>query len=214
MPVPRPVTWATGAPVKQAATALEGVVLAMPISPVPKMTPSVAYSPAIPIPTSMHLTASSRVIAGPFLILPLPLTTFRFTRPSASAKSKSTPISTTTTSAPTCFAITFIPAPPFRKFKTICGVTSFGKAETPSSATPWSAAKTKMTRRSIRGVSSPVMATILLANSSSPPRLPFGFVSESSLSAALSINAVSTGDMDSIVSSSVFNTTDIRELLL
>ena len=94
-----------------------------------------------------------------------------------SSKSKSTPMSTTTTAAPACLASTFIPAPPEMKFITIWRVTSFGNAETPSSATPWSPANVNMVFLSRVGRSSPVMATMRLANSSSLPMLSLGFVS-------------------------------------
>ncbi len=92
------------------------------------------------------------------------------------------------TSAPACLARTFMPAPPLRKFNTICLVTSFGKAETPSSATPWSPAKVNITFLSITGIVFSVIATSLLANSSSLPRLPNGFVRLSSLFCASSLN--------------------------
>jgi len=43
-------------------------------------------------------------------------------------------------------------APPRRKFNTICGVTSCGKALTPSATTPWSPAIVTMTLSLMIGI--------------------------------------------------------------
>ncbi len=65
MPVPRPVTSATGRPVSTAAMAVLGVVLPMPISPVPNRSTSGASMLATSIPASTAMTACVRVMAGP-----------------------------------------------------------------------------------------------------------------------------------------------------
>src|SRR5271167_1515101 len=77
-------------------------------------------------------------------------------------------------------------APPERKFRTICRVTTFGYALTPSSVTPWSAARMKMALLVQSGRSCSRMATSLVAISSNRPRLPTGLVRLFSLAPARS----------------------------
>src|SRR3989304_5600189 len=109
----------------------------------------------------------------------------------------------TTTSAPACLANTLIPAPPSRKFRTICGVTSFGNADTPSSATPWSPAKVKIAFLFSTGSRFSMIATTLAANSSNLPRLPCGLVRLSSRFCAFSKKAGLTGLMELTVCSNL-----------
>src|SRR5918996_4066224 len=67
-------------------------------------------------------------------------------------------------------------APPRRKFSTICAVTTWGYALTPSATAPWSAAKVKTAGCSTRG-GSPRRVASRTASSSRRPRLPGGLVS-------------------------------------
>ena len=77
IPVPRPVSSVTGRPVASAAIAVDGVVLPMPMSPVPSIrTPSAARLRAMAAPRSMHRSACSLVIAGPLRMLAVPWPTF------------------------------------------------------------------------------------------------------------------------------------------
>ena len=170
IPVPLPVT-SSGRPfVITEVMALEGVVLPIPMSPVPTMSmPEANSSSNTSIPASIARIASFLVIAGPRAMFFVPKATFLFFTPFTA---EATPISTTTTLAPTCLASTLIPAPPFRKLWTICGVTSLGKALTPSSVTPWSPAIVNMTLFFRTGFSLRVISTICFASSSSLPRDP------------------------------------------
>src|SRR6266571_7978245 len=102
-------------------------------------------------------------------------------------------MSTTRTSERQCRARMLTPAPPFRKLKTIWGVTSLGKAEIPSSATPWSPAKVKMIFLRVAGERLPEMAAKRRANSSSRPSEPSGLVLLSSFAWACARSSVSTG---------------------
>ncbi len=139
MPVPRPVRAATGSPHKAASTAVEGVVLAMPMSPVPNRSVSSASDWATSMPASMAATACSRVMAGPRAMLAVPgPTLFETILPAATSgpKSAATPMSTTTTRAPASRPRALIPAMPAAKPWTICPVTSCGYLLTPSAATP------------------------------------------------------------------------------
>ena len=96
----RPAT-AAEIPEKAAMMADDGVVLPIPISPVPRSaTPSDFASRASVMPASRAATASSRVMAGPLARFFVPRAIFRSIRPGTAPKSKSTPISTTRTSAP------------------------------------------------------------------------------------------------------------------
>ena len=73
MPVPRPVTSSGGAPVNTAASALDAVVLPMPMSPMPIIpTPSRASASARTAPVDSAASACSRVIAGPRVKLAVP----------------------------------------------------------------------------------------------------------------------------------------------
>ncbi len=115
----------------------------MPISPVAMMSrPFASSSSTSSIPISIERTASSRVIAGPCAMLAVPMRTFFRRTPSAALRSALTPTSVTATRAPTWRPITLIAAPPAAKLNTMPGVTSAGKALTPSAVTPWSAAIT------------------------------------------------------------------------
>ena len=82
MPVPRPVTRAAGWPVSAAMTAEAAVVLPMPTSPVAMMSrPFASSSSTSAMPISMARTASSRVIAGPWAMLAVPMRIFVWRTP-------------------------------------------------------------------------------------------------------------------------------------
>ena len=103
MPVPGPVSSATGFPVSTAAMAVLGVVLPIPISPVPKMSTSGASVLATSTPASTAMTAWVRLMAGPRRILAVPLPIFlERMAPFAtrSVKGSMVPASTTQISAP------------------------------------------------------------------------------------------------------------------
>ncbi len=124
-------------------------MLAMPMSPVIRaLLPAATRSRAVSMPTSRALRASSRVIAGPWVMSSVPGLTLRGSRPVvrpcwiASGSSEATPTSTTQTSVPICLAKALTTAPPARKLPTIWAVTSCGQGVTPWACTPWSAAKT------------------------------------------------------------------------
>jgi hypothetical protein len=77
IPVPRPVTRATGRPVSAAMTAEAAVVLPMPISPVAMMSrPESSSSSTSSMPTPSAARHSSRVIAGPCAMLAVPMRIF------------------------------------------------------------------------------------------------------------------------------------------
>ena len=136
IPVPLPVTSSTSILSKTANKADDGVVLPIPISPLPRISaPSSIACRAVSIPTAIEARACSDPIAGPWVKLAVPFMTLAEIKPSA-ITSAATPTSTTRTSAPTCRASTLTPAPPLRKLYTICWVTSWGTLLTPSLTTP------------------------------------------------------------------------------
>src|SRR5207249_2362184 len=83
----------------------------------------------------------------PRAILSVPRASAQSIRPADRGNGPATPKSATTTRAPACRASTLMAAPPARKFSTICAVTIWGYALTPSATTPWSAANTKTIAR-------------------------------------------------------------------
>src|SRR5881296_227983 len=175
-PVPRPVTRAGAAPVIAAAIALAAVVLPIPISPVARRSaPASSACSASRAPVSSACRACACVIAGPRARLAVPGAIAQATSSGELPIGLATPKSATTTRAPAWRARTFTAAPPRRKFSTICAVTIWGYALTPSATTPWSAAKVKMWGRSTRGAP-PASPARRAASSSSRPRLPGGFV--------------------------------------
>ena len=117
IPVPLPVTFSTATPQISEVIAEEGVVFAIPISPVPSISiPFFNSSSTSSIPASIDFIASFSVIAGPFVKFFLPCPTFLILNSEFSIfSSAATPISATITFAPVCLAKTFIPAPPRKK---------------------------------------------------------------------------------------------------
>src|SRR5437763_4163646 len=137
--------------------------------------PASRASRASRAPVSIALTAWPRVIAGPRARLAVPGAIGHETSPGAGGVGFATPKSATTTRAPAWRASTLTAAPPPRKFSTICAVTIWGYALTPSATTPWSAANVKMTGRRTPGAP-PHSTASRSAISSRRPRLPGGFV--------------------------------------
>ena len=127
MPVPFPVIIATGLPVMAATMALAAVVLPIPISPVPMMSsPCFISFSTMSMPASMLLIAWVLVIAGPMYMSAVPAAMLLRIMFLDAVNFTVMPMSTMTTLAPTCRERTFIAAPPLKKFKTICAVTSCG----------------------------------------------------------------------------------------
>jgi len=127
IPVPRPATSRTPHGRRAANSAEEGVVLPIPISPVPiRVAPSPAASRARPMPISTARRASSGDMAGPKAMFAVPGRTFRGISPSRFPRGAATPMSTTRTSAPAQRARTLTAAPPATMLRTIWPVTSPG----------------------------------------------------------------------------------------
>jgi hypothetical protein len=137
-PVPRPVQASSGRPVRRLITQAAADVLAMPISPKPITLALLRVAQHAAMPALMAAPASAGVMAGCSTKLRVPLATRQFTSPGDAGSGARTPTSTTSSASPCSRVNTLIAAPPFRKFSTICAVTSAGKALTPASATPWS----------------------------------------------------------------------------
>ncbi len=125
-----------------AMSAADGVVLAMPMSPVMRQrAPEAMARAATSAPTSRASSVSVRDMAGPTDRSAVPRATLRCSTPGSGGESlrsngDATPTSTTTTSAPTWRASTLTAAPPARKLATIWAVTSWGHGETPAACTP------------------------------------------------------------------------------
>ena len=121
-PVPRPTPSRSRAtPVTTAPMAADGVVLPMPISPVPMISTPLSKSwEASSKPVRIAVSASCLVMAGPLTKLAVPLAIFfhdqtgRPPRSSLGSRSGMIPKSTTQTSALTCRDMALIPAPPTR----------------------------------------------------------------------------------------------------
>ena len=147
-PVPRPVTIAGSAPVSAAVSALAAVVLPIPISPVPTQSGADASTSAAP-----SAIARSGLFAGHRG----PLRDAAGARPDARVRG----LRRGRPAAPRRRGSRRPPAPrrgerarsraapPCAKFSTICAVTAWGYALTPSVATPWSPASVKITGASI-----------------------------------------------------------------
>ena len=201
-PVPLPAISPGGLPVSTAAMAALGVVLAMPMSPVPKRSVPGERLSAISIPASTLNTASSRLMAGPSAMLPVPARMRLEISQSLSfgrSSSEATPRSATTTRAPVERAMALMPAPPRTKLWTICAVTSRGYLLTPSAATPWSAAMTTTVLFLKGGLSFPVIAAISRARSIRRPSAQWGMVSRSRRSFARAAAPASKGPIRSRV---------------
>ena len=202
IPVPRPVTRAAGSPLSTEMTAEAAVVLPMPTSPVQMMSrPLASSSSTSRMPLSMARTASSRVIAGPCAMLAVPMRTLSW-RMSAALRSAFTPRSVTMTRAPTCRPMTLMPAPPATMLNTMAGVTSAGKALTPSATTPWSAAMTAMALSAMTGCSLPWMPASWMERVSRRPSALGGLVSCSWRASAARMASASRGPMSARVRSS------------
>ena len=180
-------------------TADAAVVLPMPTSPVAMMSrPFSSSSSTRRMPLSIARTASSRVIAGPCAMLAVPMRILSW-RMSAALRSALTPTSVTMTRAPTCRPMTLMPAPPATMLRTIAGVTSAGKALTPSATTPWSAAMTAIAFCSMTGCSLPWMPASWIESVSRRPSALGGLVSCSWRASAARMASASSGPMAAMV---------------
>ncbi len=150
------------------------VVLPMPISPV---TTRSAVSLTASQPVVRAAMKSASLIAGPWV---------------KSAVGRSRSRAWTSSVAPNARASWLIAAPPCWKLRTICAVTSAGKADTPCAVTPWLPAKTMTCGRSSRGRGSPRQPAYHCANASSRPSAPGGLVNWP-LRAAAASRAVASG---------------------
>jgi hypothetical protein len=96
------VTRSTDVPVIAATMALLAVVLPIPMSPgTTQVRHACTSASAKAMPVSTHVNASSAVIAGCCTKFRVPRRTFFATKPGKAGSSASTPMSTTSTRAPT-----------------------------------------------------------------------------------------------------------------
>ncbi len=102
IPVPLPVTSSGVLPETTAVIALAAVVLPIPMSPMANAfaPPSIALT-ASSAPTSRDVLAWDTVIAGPLVMFIVPMPTLRSMTPDGHFSLVATPMSTTSTLAPT-----------------------------------------------------------------------------------------------------------------
>lgn len=176
-PVPAPASAIGDASSSAHANAVADVVLAMPISP-PMNRSAPAERACATRSAPMRIAAShcSRVIAGARQRLAVDGAMIARSTPSIWPGSLTVPRFTTSSVASSMRASTLIAAPPPAKLRTISPVTACGNADTPSSATPWSAANTLIHTRSIFGDALPCHAASCSASDSSRPSDPGGLV--------------------------------------
>ena len=154
------------------------VVLPMPISP--PINTSAWRSAARCAARSPAASAAcnwASVMAGWRARFPVPGAMCSSITPSSMGSGLTVPRLITSRAAPSCFAMTLMAAPPATKLAIICPVTAWGKAEMPSSQTPWSAAKTAMQTCSMRGRFVACRPARVTARDSSSPSEPAGLVS-------------------------------------
>ena len=126
-PVPRPAHRPIGNPHSTDIRAAADEVLAIPISPKANtLQPADTSCCASAAPCVMAVSHSAIVMAGSIRKLRVPIATLASTKPSSPPKSWFTPASTMRIFIPDCRAKTLMPAPPLRKFSTICCVTDCG----------------------------------------------------------------------------------------
>ena len=192
-PAPRPVMSSTGRSSSTAARAEEVVVLPMPISPVASsLTPRPRSSWATSTPARMAWTASSRLMAGPWVMLAVPRRT-HFWRMRSPFRGVTVPMSTGTTSTPAARDMAHTLVSPVDMFSATMAVTSWPVWVTPSATTPLSAHMTTTARRERSTSGLPVMPAMRITASSSAPRLPRGLAMESHRAFARSMAFRSAG---------------------
>lgn len=142
MPVPRPTISPAATPSAAATSAVAGVVLPMPMSPLmSNCAPAAISSRATAAPAASAARVCSGVSASSRWIAPLPRRTLcsisaARVDSARSVKSSSTPRSSTRTLTPWAPASALTPACPARNVRTIAPVIAGGNAETPCWATP------------------------------------------------------------------------------
>ena len=202
-PAPRPVIRSTGWPSSTLATALEVVVLPMPISPVAiRQQPSAASSRARLIPLPMASTACSRRMAGPRVKSAVPAAMRQSRTPGTG--SPAMPMSTGSTSQCAACAIRHTLVRRWARFSATARVTSCPVWLTPCATTPLSAQSTAATRREKSRSALPVRAAASSSIVSSAPSPPKGFARAAQWACAAARAASSGGVMpESKVFSSV-----------
>ena len=172
-PAPRPVMTSTGWPSRTAATALDVVVLPMPISPVASSWHPCAFcARTSSMPAAMASTAWVRVMAGPWVKSAVPAAMRRGTTPGTGAPAM--PISTGTTSQRAVFAIWQTLVRRAARFSATARVTLWSVWLTPWATTPLSAQSTRTARRSKASCAVPVRAAASSSRVSSAPSPPSG----------------------------------------
>lgn len=176
-PVPGPTrSWSGMSRILWAMMDAEAV-FAMPISP--KQMASVEGEEKRLVPWDVACWNRSGVIAGPREKSAVPGAMRRFRRSGWSIGSPAIPASMSWIGMFREFAMTFAAAPPERRFRTICRVTSDGYADTPCPAIPWSAPKMMSWQVDMLGLSVPWSVAICAVSCSRRPREPMGLVLES-----------------------------------
>ena len=153
-----------------AVTALEVVVLPMPISPVAsRRTPPAHSSRAVSTPVRTACTASPRLMAGPWVMSAVPRRTHRCTM-RAPVRGTAVPMSTGTTSAPAERAMAHTLVSPVDMFSATMAVTSWPVWVTPWATTPLSAQNTATAFFSMVRFQVPAPPAARTIKSSSRPR--------------------------------------------
>ena len=141
--MPGPTKLATLCFVAHTAKAVAAEVLAMPMSPpINNVTFLAAARSMAALPAAIAWLSCTCVIAACSEKLQVPAIIVLSITCSMAGKFTTVPKFTTSNWALFCRAKAQIAAPPWEKFFTISAVTTCGKADTPSAATPWSPAKT------------------------------------------------------------------------
>ena len=175
-PAPRPVISATGRPSSTLATALDVVVLPMPISPVASSWAPVCFcARTSAMPAAIACTACARVIAGPVVKSAVPAAIRQSAAPGTGAPAM--PISTGTTSQWAAAAMRQTLVRRAVRFSSTARVTEASVWLTPCATTPLSAQSTSTARRLTSGTGSPVSAAASSTMASSRPSPPKGFAS-------------------------------------
>lgn len=158
-------------------SAAAAVLLPMPISPpTNSCVPQVRACAMLSAPAASASRNCAGVIAACSQILAhAGAIQARRTRDN-SPGSLTTPRFTTSSRAPSSRASTAMAAPPRAKLRTISPVTACGNIDTPSAATPWSAAYTAIQMRCTVGCSLRCQAANCTASCSSRPSAPGGLV--------------------------------------
>jgi len=136
-PVPGPASRPGSNCSRAQPRAAADVLLAIPISPpMNSWAPFPCARSTASAPPCSAISRARGSIASLHLRLAVPLPALAETTPGKPVCSDAVPQSMISSTAPSSRARTLTAAPPATKLATICTVTAWGKAETPSSATP------------------------------------------------------------------------------